>query len=100
LAVLRDAGLVTMTARGTSRLYLARREALAGLRGALEDVGKWVPVEGLPERSLAAAHTQPVVVASVEVDTDQATTFGASTDAAVYSRWLGVPFRLQDGRFA
>jgi DNA-binding transcriptional ArsR family regulator len=36
LAVLRDSGLVRMTAAGTSRLYRARKEAVAGLHGALE----------------------------------------------------------------
>src|SRR5437660_11511481 len=54
LAVLRDAGLVTMTAVGTSRRYLARREALQGLHGALEDSAKWVPRQLMPEPTLAA----------------------------------------------
>src|SRR5580704_14888529 len=35
LAVLRDAGLVTTTAAGTSRLYRARHEVVRGLHGAL-----------------------------------------------------------------
>jgi uncharacterized protein YndB with AHSA1/START domain len=29
-----------------------------------------------------------------------ALTFTAFTDAAVYSRWLGVPVTLENGRFA
>ena len=91
LGVLRDSGLVTMTAAGTSRLYRARKEAVAGLHGALEGSLKWTPAEEMPERTLAEAHTKHVVVASVDVDTDQATTFSAFTDAAVYSRWLGAP---------
>jgi uncharacterized protein YndB with AHSA1/START domain len=41
-----------------------------------------------------------VVLASVEVATDQATTFAALTDPAIYSRWLGVPVSIEDGRFA
>lgn len=40
LAVLREAGLVTMTARGTSRRYRARQEALTGLRGALHGAAR------------------------------------------------------------
>jgi uncharacterized protein YndB with AHSA1/START domain len=36
----------------------------------------------------------------VDVDTDQATTYAAFTDPAVYSRWLGVPVTIADGRFA
>jgi uncharacterized protein YndB with AHSA1/START domain len=40
------------------------------------------------------------VVASVEVGTDQDTTFTAFTDPAIYSRWLGVPVTLEAGHFA
>jgi DNA-binding transcriptional ArsR family regulator/uncharacterized protein YndB with AHSA1/START domain len=100
LAVLRDSGLVTMTASGTSRRYRARKEAVAGLHGALEGSLKWTPAEEMPERTLAEAHTTLVVIAGVDVETDQATTFAAFTDAAVYSRWLGAPVKLQEGRFA
>ena len=100
LAVLRDSGLVTMTAAGTSRLYRARKEGVAGLHGALEGSLKWTPADEIPERTLAEAHTKHVVVAGVDVDTDQATTYAAFTNSEVYSRWLGVPVTLQDGRFA
>lgn len=100
LAVLRDSGLVTMTAAGTSRLYRARKEAVAGLHGALEGSLKWTPADAIPERTLAEARTKNVVVAQVDVDTDQPTTFTAFTDPEIYSRWLGAPVSLQDGRFA
>jgi DNA-binding transcriptional ArsR family regulator/uncharacterized protein YndB with AHSA1/START domain len=100
LSVLRDSGLVTMTAVGTSRLYRARKETVAGLHGALEGSLKWTPADEIPERTLADAHTKHVVVVDVDVDTDQATTFAAFTDPEVYSRWLGAPVTLQDGRFA
>ena len=54
----------------------------------------------MPERALADAFTAPVVIASVEVPTDQMSTFSAFTDAGVYSRWLGVPVRIDDGDFS
>ena len=100
LGVLRNAGLVNMTAAGTSRRYRARQESLAGLHGALEGEVKWTPANELPERALAQARTAPAVVATVDVVTDQATTFTAFTDAAIYSRWLGVPVTITGGRFA
>src|SRR6185437_4554073 len=53
-----------------------------------------------PETSLSAVRTRPAVTASVDVETDQLTTFAAFTDPAVYSRWLGAPVSMRDGRFA
>src|SRR5579872_4174133 len=53
LAVLREAGLATATAAGTSRRYRARQETLRGLHGALGDPGKWDSADDLPERSLS-----------------------------------------------
>ena len=100
LAVLREAGLVSLTPAGTSRRYRAQPAALAGLRGALSGSTKWTNVEDAPERSLAEAYTKPLVAASVEVPTDQATTFRAFTDPDVYTRWLGVPVTIDDGTFA
>jgi uncharacterized protein YndB with AHSA1/START domain len=41
-----------------------------------------------------------VVIAHVEVETDRPTTFAAFTDPAIYSRWMGVPVRIDDGRFS
>ncbi|MGO8875371.1 MAG: metalloregulator ArsR/SmtB family transcription factor [Acidimicrobiales bacterium] len=101
LAVLREANLVTMTAQGNFRLYRAKQEVLRGLHGALAgNSPKWTPADDIPERDLALAETRPVVVAQVEVDSDQATTFKAFTDPAVYSRWMGVPVLIEDGRFS
>jgi DNA-binding transcriptional ArsR family regulator len=100
LGVLKNADLVTTRSVGTTRRYRARPEALAGLKGALCEPSKWANADDVPERALADAFTVPVVVASVEVETDQASTFRAFTDAAVYSRWLGVPVRIEDGFFA
>jgi len=100
LAVLRDAGLATSTAVGTSRRYRARKEALLGLRAAVSSPGKWVNADDAPERALSDTGTKLVVIASTDVATDQAATFAAFTDPAIYSRWLGVPVSIQDGRFA
>jgi DNA-binding transcriptional ArsR family regulator/uncharacterized protein YndB with AHSA1/START domain len=100
LAVLREAGLAESTAVGTSRRYRARPDALRGLRAALGSAAKWINADDAPERESSDVRTKPVVVASTDVDTSQAVTFAAFTDPAVYSRWLGVPVTLEDGRFA
>ncbi len=100
LAVLREAGLAESTAVGTSRRYRARQEALRGLPAALGSAAKWINANDAPERASSDVRTKPVVVASTDVDTSQAMTFAAFTDPVVYSRWLGVPVTLSDGRFA
>lgn len=100
LSVLRDAGLVSMTAAGTSRLYRAEPDALRGLHGALEGAGKWVVADDTPEQSASHARVLSTVIVSVDVVTDPRTTFTAFTDPAVYSRWLGVPVTIKDGLFA
>ena len=80
LAVLRDAGLVTLTVEGTSRRYRAQPELLRGLRAALSGSTKWTNADDVPERTLADAYTTPLVVASVDVEPDQDATFTALTD--------------------
>jgi len=100
LAVLREAGLVTIRSVGTSRNYRARQEALSGLRAALSSPGKWSNADDVPERALSGAHTKLVVVASADVGIGQASAFAAFTDPATYSRWLGVPVTIEDGNFA
>ena len=100
LAVLRAAGLVDMTPVGTSRRYRARQSALAGLHGLFETETKWETATEIPERYLARTVTAGAVIASVEVGVDQAAAFAAFTDPAIYSRWLGAPVTITDGRFA
>ena len=100
LGVLRRSGLVTMTATGTFRRYRARQEVLRRLNGAVVNAMKWTTADDLPERDLSEASTKLVVLATVEVDTDQETTFKAFVDPEVYSRWLGVPVTIENGRFA
>jgi uncharacterized protein YndB with AHSA1/START domain/DNA-binding transcriptional ArsR family regulator len=99
LGVLRDAGLVTCTVAGTSRHYRARKDVMRDLYGALPDSVRWTPADDIPETEASSAQRKFVVVASVDVATDQRTTFNAFTDPDVYSRWLGVPVRIRDGRF-
>jgi len=100
LAVLRRAGLVSMSASGTFRRYRARQEVVRELHLALDGSFKWVPADDIPETRLSEARTVPVVVASVDVETPPEVTFAAFTDPAVYSRWLGVPVSIEDGQFA
>ena len=100
LAVLREAGLAESTAVGTSRRYRARQDALRGLRAALGTAGRWTNADGIPERAASSVRTTPAVIARADVAVSQALTFAAFTDPAVYSRWLGVPVTLEDGRFA
>jgi DNA-binding transcriptional ArsR family regulator len=100
LRVLRQAGLVEMTKVGTSRRYRARPAVLAGLHGMLEGPSKWQVADAIPERRLAQTSTHRAVVATVDVPTPRAVTFAAFTDPAVYTRWLGVPVSLEDGRFS
>jgi DNA-binding transcriptional ArsR family regulator len=100
LRVLRQAGLVEMTRMGTSRRYRARPAALAGLHGMLEGPSKWQTADAIPERQLAQTSTRRIVVATADVPTDRAVTFAAFTDPVVFSRWLGVPVSLVDGRFS
>ena len=100
LAVLREAGLAESTAVGTSRRYRARQDALRGLRAALGTAGRWTNADDIPERAASSVRTTPAVIARADVAVSQALTFAAFTDPAVYSRWLGVPVTLEDGRFA
>src|SRR6202012_5032708 len=78
----------------------ARQGTLRGLHAALESAGKWVNADESPERAATRVRTMPVVVPSTDVETSQDVTFAAFTDPVVFSRWLGVPVTLEDGRFA
>ncbi|MGD0604256.1 MAG: metalloregulator ArsR/SmtB family transcription factor [Streptosporangiaceae bacterium] len=100
LAVLRGAELAASTAVGTSRRYRACQDTLRGLHAAVQSPSKWINADDAPERAACRVRTRPVVVASTDVSTSQPVTFAAFTDPAVYSRWLGVPVTIEDGRFA
>jgi DNA-binding transcriptional ArsR family regulator/uncharacterized protein YndB with AHSA1/START domain len=101
LKVLRDAGLVAMRVDGSFRRYRARRDVLAGLQRLLAGPAeRWQPADDLPERDRASARTAPVVIASVDLACPREEAFTALTDPEVYSRWLGVPVRIEDGHFS
>ncbi|MHC1560757.1 ArsR/SmtB family transcription factor [Actinomycetospora sp. C-140] len=101
LRVLRDAGLVAMRVDGSFRRYRARREALIGLQHLLVEPGdRWRPADDVPERDRAAARTVPAVLASVDLGCSRELAFRALTEADLYSRWLGVPVRIEDGHFS
>lgn len=99
LAVLRTAGLVSVQKDRNFRRYRAHQHVVGGLRGLLErDVHKWFP--GSTPAPLAPSRTVAVAVVSIDAACDVATAFRAFTDAALYTRWLGVPVSLEDGLFA
>jgi DNA-binding transcriptional ArsR family regulator len=100
LQVLRDAGLVDMRVDGTFRRYRARRGALDAVqRGLLAESRRWTPVtDTVPERVVSGAgHAANV---EVEVDCARERVFAGFTDGELYSRWLGAPVQIEDGRFA
>jgi DNA-binding transcriptional ArsR family regulator/uncharacterized protein YndB with AHSA1/START domain len=99
LMVLREAGLVTLRRAGTFRLYKADRDAVQGLHSLLQhDKHKWFP--GTTPASLAPARTVGAVIIEVEAPCSQPDAFRAFTNPAVYSRWVGVPVTLVEGRFS
>jgi uncharacterized protein YndB with AHSA1/START domain/DNA-binding transcriptional ArsR family regulator len=101
LGVLREAGLVEMRAEGSFRRYRARQDVVRRLQGLLlGESTRWVPADHLPERGHATATTGLVVTASADLTCPPQKAFTAFTDPEVYSRWLGVPVRIEDGRFA
>lgn len=102
LTVLRDAGLVDLRAEGTTRWYRARRETISALRGALgEGPDRWAALTDRAERLPDDERTgRPVTaVLSVDAPCSQADAFRAFTDAALYSRWLGVPVTIEAEHF-
>jgi DNA-binding transcriptional ArsR family regulator len=100
LAVLREAGLATSTAVGTSRRYRARPESLHGLHGALASPAKWVNADTAPGNLVADVRTKQVVVAQITVEVSPAAAFTAFADPVIFSRWLGVPVTIEDRRVA
>ncbi len=99
LGVLRRASLITLTRDGTFRRYRAVTSAVEDLRSVLgRNEDKWR--SSGTRRTLAPRQTVAVAVVGVDAPCDQAASFRAFTDDAIYSRWVGVPVTLRDGRFA
>jgi DNA-binding transcriptional ArsR family regulator len=99
LQVLRDAGLVTMRVDGSFRRYRARRDALAAIQhGLLAERRRWTPVTDA-DTELVATGSAVVATAATEVDCPRGRVFAGFTDGELYSRWLGAPVRIRDGRF-
>lgn len=100
LGVLRRAGLVTMTRQGTFRRYRAATREVQGLRALLGDSGgRWGP-SGRSSEPRAPGRTVGAAVVATAAPCSPAEAFRAFTDPAVYSRWVGVPVTLDQGRFA
>ncbi|MGB8858204.1 MAG: metalloregulator ArsR/SmtB family transcription factor [Ilumatobacteraceae bacterium] len=100
LAVLRESGLLEMRVDGNFRRYRARRDKLVGLEALIAADDRWLPATDIAEAELATPQLEMVVRVSVELPTSAATAFEQFTDPAAYSRWMGVPVTLSEGRFA
>ena len=101
LTALRRAGLVSLRVDGTFRYYRVVRpamEALLPLLASSDD--KWVAAEDLPERAHADSSLQQWVTVSTEVGLTREEAFASFADGERYSRWLGVPVTIEDGRFS
>lgn len=100
LAVLREAGLVRMRPDGTTRWYLAQRDAVAGFRGLLEDSHKWDSGSEHAEQTHARSGVHTAVRVSAEANASPADVFRAFTDQRIYGHCIGGEVTLDDGQFS
>ncbi len=101
LAVLRDSGLVSMRVDGNFRRYRARTDRLVGLhRVVFGDSARWTPADDIPERALAQSYTGRAVTAQVDLECEPEAAFRGFTEPDLFSRWMGVPVSIVDGRLA
>jgi DNA-binding transcriptional ArsR family regulator len=101
LAVLRAAGLVEMRVDGSFRRYRTNRAALDALGpDVLGRGGKWSVADDIPETRHASGRHSLAVTVEVELEADVETAYGAFVDPVLFSRWLGVPVALEEGRFS
>lgn len=101
LAVLREAGLVTMRADGNFRRYRARRDVVRSVQALLVgESTKWVPDPAAVEAG--DVHHDDGVTALVRTDAPVpvAVAYRDFTEGAEWSRWLGVPVGIDGTRFA
>ena len=87
-----------MTRDRTFRRYRARHDAVRSVRGLLGPDGRR-SASGSPEPR-APSHLTPAAVAEVDAACSPQDAFRAFTDAALYTRWAGVPVTLVDGQFS
>jgi DNA-binding transcriptional ArsR family regulator len=100
LAVLRDAGLVTMRVDGNFRRYQCNQHAVRALVPFLAaNDERWTAADHIDERRLATAARAQLVRVEVEVPIAQREVFDAFVDGDRYSEWLGVPVRIRNRRF-
>jgi DNA-binding transcriptional ArsR family regulator/uncharacterized protein YndB with AHSA1/START domain len=99
LAVLREAGLIERRVDGNFRRYRVRRDRLQGLENLLGDSGRWTNAADVPERQLATGHGAFGILVETTVPTDPGTAFRDFTEERRYSRWIGVPVSLREGRY-
>lgn len=89
-----------MRVDGSFRRYRARQEAFRGLEALLTHTGRWAIKRDAAEEIAVSTHIETAVVVAVEVGHDPEPTFACFADPTLYSRWLGVPVSIVDGRFA
>lgn len=101
LTVLRDAGLISMRAEGNFRFYRLEHQSVAGLHDLIRPPPeKWVPITPPPEPHSLRHKTDLAVRVAADVSCTRRRAFSAFTDPKRYTRWLGVPVTIEDGRFA
>jgi DNA-binding transcriptional ArsR family regulator len=102
LAVLREAGLVSVKADGSYRRYRARQEVLRGLQPMLlgERTQRWTPRLDAPERVHAHSTTGLVVHTAVDLDFDRDSAFVGFVDPRVFSRWVRTPITTSHRAFS
>jgi DNA-binding transcriptional ArsR family regulator/uncharacterized protein YndB with AHSA1/START domain len=100
LAVLRDAGLVTVVRDGNFRRYRADQTALRRVSATfLPKTLKWNPVHVVEPAGAGTSKISCAVRVGIDVPVKPTTAFRAFTDAAVFSAWLGSEVTLRNRRF-
>jgi DNA-binding transcriptional ArsR family regulator len=101
LAVLREAGLVTMRADGNFRRYRARRDALRSVQSLLAaESSKWVPEPAAVEAPGVRHDDGLVARVTVDVAKPVADVMRDFTQGDGWSAWLGVPVHIDGQRFS
>jgi DNA-binding transcriptional ArsR family regulator/uncharacterized protein YndB with AHSA1/START domain len=100
LAILREAGLIEMRVDGNFRRYRANAAALVGLEPLLASDDRWTTASELPEVKHASVTATLVCCVVVEIPAPPEVVFNGFVDPVEYSRWVGVPVSIVDGRFA